>query len=479
MEAVRRPVLLLLGLLGCVEPAAIRWPEPRADERTMLIVIGRPGAANAYAYEVTANPPIAFANANTLQVTVAFLQVDLGELGWPEGPQDLVVEGGSPLLPAGQPLRVVTTELEGGTAGEWATVSEVPPALTSLRRTTPTVNLCPRLAPQPEATLLPESVEGAAVGEVAVILPRRDGIMAATGGGYRFALGADRAPVLLRGADRPADYSAGFRDVRGRSWLTGYGMFLRRLDDDDDDEVRLIESSTTTPVTPVHLDGGLVDGRAQLMAIAPYPGEGANRALGRKFFVWNEGEVGWTSYALEPPYDHCPEGLICDAWRVTWLGPNRAVLTSRREHLLSFEDGALNRWVIPGCNTYSAAVRRANGTVTVACQGNRGIDRLNDLDEAGRVVGQGLGLNRGDLPPLSTYVMFEEPPFLLLGGADGYLGLLRDQSLCVIEHVGLADLSMIQPTAGGYCLSSFKFDDNGLDMPDQGRTLRWLRLSDD
>jgi hypothetical protein len=470
---VRGPVLLLLGLVGCLEPAAIQWPDPQAEERTMLIVVSGPAAVSAYAFEAGGGPPLPQSNAGVLSVTVAFLRLSLTELGWSAGRQDLVADGSIPLLPLGQPARVVTTEVRGKNADVWVAVSEVPPTLAALRRPNPMVGFCPRLDPQPEATVLPKTTAGEEVGEVAVILPRGAEILAATGHGFRFSLNADRTATLISNADRPADYSAGFRDRLGRNWLTGYGMFLRRLDDRDTNEIQVVGTSTQTPVTPVHLDGGLVDGRVQLMAIAPYP---AADGLGRKFFVWNEGDPQWTSHPLPDSFGNCPPGLACDAWRITWLGPDRGLFTGRGPHLVFFRDGEFEEQTLPGCGTYSAGLLRANGRAAVACQGGGGVDRVLELNESGVVLAEGGGLSRKDVR-LVTYAMFEAPPFLLLGGADGYIGLLRDLAACGLERAGLADISMIQPLGDAYAISAFKFDDIGIPVPDQGRTLRWLRLS--
>lgn len=470
-------MLLLLGLLGCVEPTAIQWPEPRADERTMLIVLSGPAAISAYAFEVGGGPPLPQSNAGALSVTVVFLRPSLAELGWSAGRQDLVRDGPIPLLPLGQPTRIVTAEVKEGDAVVWVATSEVPPRVASLRRPNPTVGFCPRLLPQPDSTVLPENAAGKEVGEVAVILPRGAEILAATGGGFRFSLRAERTATLISDAQRPDDYSAGFRDRLGRSWLTGYGMFLRRFEDRDTHEIQVVGTSTRTPVTPVHLDGGLADGRVQLMAIAPYP---AADGLGRKLFVWNEGDPQWTSHPLPAAFGDCPSGmgLACDAWRITWLGPDRALFTGRGPRLMFFNAGEFEERPLPGCGTYSAGLLRANGRAVVACQGVGGVDRVLELDDSGSVVAEGASLGR-DGVRLVTYTMYEAPPFLLLGGADGYIGLLRDLAACGLERAGLADISMIQPLGGLYAISAFKFDDIGIPVPDQGRTLRWMRLSSD
>lgn len=441
----------------------------------MLIVVSDPTPISAHAFPVGAGPPLPLSNAGALSVTVAFLRQSLAELGWSAGPQDLVSDGPIPLLPVGQPARIVTAEVREEDAVVWVATSEVPQPLAALRRPNPMVGFCPRLAPQPEATVLPKTTAGEEVGEVAVILPRGDELLVATGHGFRFSLSADRSATLISDADRPADYSAGFRDGAGRNWLTGYGMFLRRLDDRDTSEIQVVGTSTSSPVTPVHLNGGLVDGRVQLMAIAPYRGA---EGLGRKLFVWNEGERQWASHPLPTTFGECPPGLACDAWRITWLGPDRALFTGRSPRLIFFNDGEFAEQTIPGCGTYSAGLLRANGRAAVACQGGGGVDRVLELDASGRVLAEGGGLSR-DGVRLVTYAMFEAPPFLLLGGAEGYIGLLRDLAACGLDRAGLADISMILPLGDEYAISAFKFDDIGIPVPDQGRTLRWMRLSSD
>ena len=259
---VRGRELLLLGLVGCLEPAGLQWPNPEAEEKTMLIVVSGQAEVRAYAYETSAVPPLPFTYAGEAQVTVAFLRMNLVDLGWTEGRQDLRPDGVIPLLPAGQSARIVTAEVRERGAEPWVAVSEVPPTLAALRRPTPGVGFCPRFNPQPEATVIPKTTAGGAeVGDVAVILPRGEEILAATGHGFRYSLSAARTATLLSEVNPPADYSAGFRDVVGRNWLTGYGMFLRRLDDRDTNEIQEVGTSTRTPVTPVHLDGGLVGGR--------------------------------------------------------------------------------------------------------------------------------------------------------------------------------------------------------------------------
>jgi hypothetical protein len=466
---------VLVLLPACMAPERRAFPEPTPDDHSWFLLVHEREQPRLYAGALDSSLKVDFGidDETRLDLELAYDTRSLEEIGWPSGEIALAGEGDAhdPFLGVA-PTMIWLGRLEAELI-EWSHQSADVGQLARLRSAEaprPTIGCRSILTDRSEVRLPPEP-EGVD-GHVSAILPFDTGrVLVVLGNGRRFLLsGTDlhevTAPV------HPA-YSAGHRDTMGRSWLTGKGLFLDMLSEGSTVAVKIARS--TEPRVVTSLDGGRVDGRVELVAMAPYTST-AGPDLGPAVLLWSEADPIWRSYSVPLRAEECAaRGPLCDTWRAVWIGRGHALIFGRSDRWFELREGEVAERTIPGCETFTTGMSGPDGPI-ISCQTPRGdfwvlqsaippIDQARDPREYLRT-----GL---DVP---TYTMLAHERGFFLAGSDGHVIYENGATGCEATQVGGLDIEHLRFDGERFVYSTFRFDDTGLAPSRDYKSLRFFTL---
>lgn len=459
-----RWLLIPWGLGACVSPGVPSLPEPPDDAITAVLGVRDGEDVRGFFFPVGSLPPAPFDLRADAEVAIAYFRSGHPLTVFARG--ELVRTGDRPLRSLMPPAQVHTAIVGRDGGLEWGAAGDLPPYLAALSAPP---QACGELWVDPDPPTLPETHEGAEVGHLAGLAVRKDGaLLVATGQGL-LATVVGPSITLSRASILPKDYSAVFQDGDD-IYLTGNGPFLDRLRGDAYQRLLPVPSELAT--NPVHMDGGRSPEHPglQLMAIGPWPRGAENE---RSLYTWDEGAPAWRTTSLKGEIP-CSEVYECDSWRVTWLGPDRALLLNRTDKLLWVEGGAVQPIVLADCDRYTAAHRLENGRALVACQGPLDNELLVEFSPDGVAGPRMAGLDPDGRGVSATLVMLEAEGELWLGGTDGAFG--RPGRTCPPYRLAGEDLASMLYHDGAVVTAPFKYKGSDLVTSSGVRRLRRVRL---